>query len=379
MRLCKRLFAGIGTGLLLGLVAALAVLPLRNPLYVDAALSIRFEYWMLLAVLLPASLVARSARGAAVASGLLFGFTGLLRLGYWEGPIWCGNNSLPACVGRTPNDWAGVTALLLAAAIVLLVVAWRRTPSQDRPALPHWSRRRWATLTAIWVAAIGMGIAAALATAIVIGPSIDDARYFGGAFGWLYVALFTLWASVAAFTTLARSPGTRFIASGLLIGFAGLLRVGTLNGSVGCTIDFPSYCIPGAGALWATTTDLALVIGVLLPVLAIRKEASRSDLSLSALPPSSSRPTRGHRLAGLSSGPALISELERKLGMSVVVHSVDESAPVRIHALLRYGPQSREVTAIGPSEPDAWRELARMATAWRNANENLVPLWGGGL
>ena len=65
--------------------------------------------------------------------------------------------------------------------------------------------------------------------------------------------------------------------------------------------------------------------------------------------------------------------------MSVVVQSVDESAPVRIHALLTYGPHSREVTAIGPSEQDAWRELARMAAEWRNANENLVPLWGGGL
>jgi hypothetical protein len=373
MKLGRRLFAGFGCGLLLALAVA-AVLP-YNP-SADAAWPIRFEYWMLLALLLPVPFVAHSPRGTAITSGLLFGFTGLLRLGSWEGPIGCGNNSLPACVGRTPNDWAAVTALLLAAAVLLLVFAWRRSPLQDRPALPCWSRRRWAALTAIWVTAAGVGIAAALATAIVIGPSLDRAPIVGG-FGWLYLSLLTLWAGLAAFITFARSAETRFAASGLLIGFGGLLRVATFNGSVGCTIDFPGACIPGADFTWAVTTLLAVVVGVLLPVWAIRKEAAQNDLELPlGAPP---RRARGHRAAGLSSGPALISELERKLGMSVVVHSVDESAPVRIHALLRYGPQSREVTAIGPSEADAWRELARMVIAWRNANENLVPLWGGGL
>ena len=222
MRLGKRLLAGIGCGLLLGLVAAL-VLPNGNPLKVDAAWPIRFEYWMLLGVVPPLLLIARASDWAPTASGLLFGFTSILKIAYGAGPVGCGNNPLPACVGRTPNDWFAVTAAMFGLAILLFVVAWRQ------------------------------------------------------------------------------------------------------------------------------------------------------------IPPTSSRSGGGHRPTGLSSGPALISELERKLGMSVVVHSVDESAPVRIHALLRYGPQSRELTAIGPSEQDAWRELARMAAEWRNANENLVPLWGGGL
>jgi hypothetical protein len=374
MKLGRRLLAGIGCGLLLALAVA-AVLP-YNPLTADAAWPIRFEYWMLLAVLLPVPFVAQSARGAAFVSGLLFGFTGLLRLGSWEGPIGCSNNSLPACIGRTHSDWATVTGVLAAAAIILLLVAWRRTPPLDRPALPHWSGRRWAALSAIWVTATGIGVAAALATAILIGPSLDRAPIVGG-FGWLYVALLTLWAGLALFITFARSAEARFAASGLLIGFGGLLRVATFNGSVGCTIDFPGACIPGADFTWAVTTLLAVVVGVLLPVWAIRKEAVRNDLEFSlGAPP---RRARGHRAGGLSSGPALISELERKLGMTVVIYSVDESAPVRIHALLRYGPLSREVTAIGPSEADAWRELARMVIAWRNANENLVPLWGGGL
>ncbi len=222
MELGRRLLAGIGCGLLLGLVAAL-VIPNGNPPKVDAAWPIRFEYWMLLGVVPLLLVIARASDWAPTASGLLFGFTSILWIGYGEGPVGCGNNSLPACVGRTPNDWFAVTTAMFGLAILLLLIAWRR------------------------------------------------------------------------------------------------------------------------------------------------------------IPPSSSRSAGVHRLAGLTSGPALIAELERKLGMSVVVHSVDESAPVRIHALLRYGPQSREVTAIGPSEADAWRELARMATEWRNANENLVPLWGGGI
>jgi hypothetical protein len=222
MELGRRLLAGIGCGLLLGLVAAL-VLPHGNPPKVDAVWPIRFEYWMLLGVVPPLLLIALASDWAPTASGLLFGFTSILWLGYGEGPVGCGNNSLPACVGRTPNDWFAVTTAFFGLAALLFVVAWRQ------------------------------------------------------------------------------------------------------------------------------------------------------------MPPTSSRSGGGHRPTGLSSGPALISELERKLGVSVVVHSVDESVPVRIHALLRYGSQSREVTAIGPSKADAWRELARMATAWRNANENLVPLWGGGL
>jgi len=378
MRLGKRLLAGIGSGLLLGLVATLA-LPSGPPPVVDAAWPIRFEYWMLLGVAPLLLLVARASDWAPTASGLVFGFTSILKLGYWDGPVGCGNNSLPACVGRTPNDWFAVTTAMFGLAIFLFVIAWRQLPQQDRPTLPAWSGRTWARLIAIWIVATIVGVASALVTGIVIGPAVAEALFLDGSLRWFYVALFILWATLPTFTAFARSPETRFAASGLLIGFAGLLTLATANDSVGCTVGFPGYCIPGASALWAETTLLAVVIGVMLPVWAIRKDASRNGQSLSTLRQSPSRRASGHRLAGLSSGPAVISELERKLGMSVVVHFVDESAPVRIHALLRYGPQSREVTAIGPSEPDAWRELARMATAWRNANENLVPLWGGGL
>ena len=248
-----------------------------------------------------------------------------------------------------------------------------------RPALPTWSRRRWAALTALWIGAVALGVAAALVTGYVIGPLVDEALLIAGtAFGWLYVSMIALWVCLPAIALLARSAPARFAASGLLIGFAGLVRAATIGRTVGCTFDFPGYCIPNADALWTWTTLAALVVGALLPVLAIRKETSPLDLSLVPRDGPVSVRSGGHRAAGLQSGPQLISELERTLGVAVVVHTIDRTAPVTVHALLTFGSHSREVTAIGPSEPDAWRALARMAVEWRNANEVLVPLWGGG-
>jgi len=75
----------------------------------------------------------------------------------------------------------------------------------------------------------------------------------------------------------------------------------------------------------------------------------------------------------------LIRNLERQLGMSVIVESVEVSEPARITAVLRYSPRSHEAVAKAESEVDAWRELARMTVAWRNANENLLPLWAPGV
>lgn len=77
-------------------------------------------------------------------------------------------------------------------------------------------------------------------------------------------------------------------------------------------------------------------------------------------------------------GPDLIAELERALGLGVMVQSIDDGPPVTIAAVLMFGPLSEAVTAEGATDADAWRELARIVIAWRRTNDKHVAMWPGG-
>ena len=82
------------------------------------------------------------------------------------------------------------------------------------------------------------------------------------------------------------------------------------------------------------------------------------------------------------SGAELIDRLQRKLGIGIVVESIesaDPEAPVTIRATLMYGSRATGVVAAGPSETAAWRELARAAIAWRNDDSQHIPMWPGGI
>ena len=88
-----------GADCCLGWIAAL-VIPTGNPPKVDAAWPVRFEYWMLLGVVPLWLLIARAVRlGTDGCAGLLFGFTVDPQIGYDEGPVGCGNNSLAGVRG----------------------------------------------------------------------------------------------------------------------------------------------------------------------------------------------------------------------------------------------------------------------------------------
>ena len=76
-------------------------------------------------------------------------------------------------------------------------------------------------------------------------------------------------------------------------------------------------------------------------------------------------------------GPELIAELERALGLGVMVQSIDDGPPVTIQAVLMYGPLSEGVTAGGSTEAEAWRDLATIVIAWRSTNDKHVPMWPG--
>lgn len=77
-------------------------------------------------------------------------------------------------------------------------------------------------------------------------------------------------------------------------------------------------------------------------------------------------------------GRDLIADLERALGLGVMVQSIDDGPPVTIQAVLMFGPLSEAVTAQGASDADAWRDLARIAIAWRTTNDKHVAMWPGG-
>lgn len=97
-----------------------------------------------------------------------------------------------------------------------------------------------------------------------------------------------------------------------------------------------------------------------------------------------------------TNGPELIERLQQTLGMSILIDSVTSleqpesagpdgaevvglpDAPCTIHATLMFGRYTAPVIATGPTESDAWSELARMAIAWRNSDYQHIPMWWGG-
>jgi hypothetical protein len=76
-------------------------------------------------------------------------------------------------------------------------------------------------------------------------------------------------------------------------------------------------------------------------------------------------------------GPEAIERLAEQLGVGILVESVDDGPPVRIVATgLLDGGRTRLV-GIGPTEDDAWRDLARAAIAWKREDGRNVRFWWG--
>lgn len=126
--------------------------------------------------------------------------------------------------------------------------------------------------------------------------------------------------------------------------------------------------MPTAGVARPLITGVALVEALALLLWAARDRVSASLKSQSGR----------DRARPRASGRNLIRELERTLGIGVMVEFIDQQPTVTINALLMFGRQSQEVIASGPSEAEAWQELANIAMAWRKANDKQVPVWWGG-
>jgi hypothetical protein len=79
-------------------------------------------------------------------------------------------------------------------------------------------------------------------------------------------------------------------------------------------------------------------------------------------------------------GPDGIERLAEALGIGIMVQSIEAGPPAVITATFLLDTRVFDVSAIGPTEGDAWGELARKAIGWKNDDErNARTYFGGGL
>ena len=82
------------------------------------------------------------------------------------------------------------------------------------------------------------------------------------------------------------------------------------------------------------------------------------------------RPTRGAEA---------VARLAEALGIGIIVHEVDGGPPAWISASLLLDTTVSRVIASGATENEAWEDLARKATAWKNDDPRNVRTYLGGV
>lgn len=70
--------------------------------------------------------------------------------------------------------------------------------------------------------------------------------------------------------------------------------------------------------------------------------------------------------------PRAIHDLERALGVALIVQDIDPGPPATIVAIGMLDDQSSELVGHGPTEAEAWRDLAMNLAAWRNVDPRQV-------
>jgi hypothetical protein len=73
-----------------------------------------------------------------------------------------------------------------------------------------------------------------------------------------------------------------------------------------------------------------------------------------------------------------IERLADALGIGIMVRSIEAGPPAVITATFLLDTRVFDVSATGPSEDDAWVDLARKATEWKNDDERNVRTYLGG-
>ena len=77
--------------------------------------------------------------------------------------------------------------------------------------------------------------------------------------------------------------------------------------------------------------------------------------------------------------PAAIHDLERALGVALIVQDIDPGPPASIVAVGMLDNQSARLVGQGATEADAWRDLAMALAAWRNVDPRQIRLFLGGI
>jgi hypothetical protein len=90
------------------------------------------------------------------------------------------------------------------------------------------------------------------------------------------------------------------------------------------------------------------------------------------------------RSSGLSGprpkpGAEAVARLAEALGIGIIVHEVEEGPPAWISASLLLDTAVSRVVASGDTENEAWEDLARKATAWKNDDPRNVRTYLGGV
>lgn len=90
------------------------------------------------------------------------------------------------------------------------------------------------------------------------------------------------------------------------------------------------------------------------------------------------RSTRSRPRRPPAPGPEAIARLAEHLGVGILIESVDVGPPARVVATgLLDGGRSR-LEGIGPTEEDAWRDLARAAIVWMREDGRNFRFYIGG-
>jgi len=78
-------------------------------------------------------------------------------------------------------------------------------------------------------------------------------------------------------------------------------------------------------------------------------------------------------------GAEAVARLAEALGIGIIVHEVEDGPPAWISASLLLDTTLSRVVATGATENEAWEDLARKATAWKNDDPRNVRTYLGGL
>jgi hypothetical protein len=109
---------------------------------------------------------------------------------------------------------------------------------------------------------------------------------------------------------------------------------------------------------------VVLIVGVVV-LLAIR-------------PIAASRSRSRRTAAGLPPGPEAIERLAEHLGVGILIESVEPGPPARIVASGLLDGARTALEGSGPTEEDAWRDLARAAIAWKREDGRNIRFMLGG-